>query len=150
MNRAALVAELWIRLQHVFAVVGMSNEDSPGNMKEPVDDTLRALGVSYADLATGEVASSDVDKAIVLAEYFGLKAVYKSAIESVDISVAAPQVSKSKSQFVLNVKDALTQARADASPWIPGDVKWLSGSIDLDFMSDESDVNALVSYGGLW
>jgi hypothetical protein len=150
MNRAALVAELWIRLQRVFVVVGITDEDTPGNLKEPVDDTLRALGVAYADLATGEVADSDIDKAIILAEYYGLKTVYKSAIQNVDISVAAPQVSKSKSQFVANITAALALAKAEAAAWIPGEATWSAGTIDLDFVPDASEIDVLMSPTGLW
>jgi hypothetical protein len=52
MSRAQLAAELWGRLGTQFTEAGITNTDTTGNLKEPVDSTLLALGVSYGDLAT--------------------------------------------------------------------------------------------------
>ena len=65
MSRAQLSAALWGLLQRQFTEVGIENEDSTGNLKEPVDFTLLALGTSYDDLTTGTVASADVGKAMI-------------------------------------------------------------------------------------
>jgi hypothetical protein len=52
MSRAQLAAELWGRLGTQFTEAGITNIETTGNLKEPVDSTLLALGISYSDLAT--------------------------------------------------------------------------------------------------
>jgi hypothetical protein len=123
MSRAQLAANLWGLLQRQFTEVGISNEDSTGNLKEPVDFTLLALDVDFDDLATGSVASADVSKALTVARYYGLRAIYDAALYRVDYqqSVGAPSVSKqeNRSQYVRQLEEALKRAKADAEPYLP-------------------------------
>ena len=138
MNRAALAAELWGRLQRPFAEVGITNSDTTGNLKEPLDATFLALGVAYGDVATGTVASGDELKAITVAVYYGLDAVYRGALNKVDTSVGAPQVSRSSSQMVANLKAALDAAKQAALPYLPDDGgTWGSGTITLGFLEPQ-------------
>jgi hypothetical protein len=133
MTRAQLAADLWGMLQRQFAEADIANEDSTGNLKEPVDSTLLALGVDYAELATAEVANSDVVKARILARYYGLSAVYDAVLNSVDVQVDAPNVNLRRSQRVANLKAAVDAARAVALPFISveNEGSWFVGSVDL-------------------
>ena len=119
MSRAQLSAALWGLLQRQFTEVGIENEDSTGNLKEPVDFTLLALGTSYDDLTTGTVASADVGKAMIVARFYGLQAAYDAALGRVDMSVGAPSVSKSGNQYVKDLAAALAIAETRAKPYLP-------------------------------
>jgi hypothetical protein len=140
LSRNQLAAELWGVLQRTFAEVGIENSDTSGNLKEPIDATLAVLGVSYADLPTGEVADGSERAAIDVARYYGLQAVYIAATGFVDMQVDAPSIRLSKSQYVANVKAAMDACKEIASPYLPADGAWGSGSISLGFISTETEV----------
>jgi hypothetical protein len=138
MSRAQLAANLWGLLQRQFQEVGISNEDSTGNLKEPVDSTLLALEVDYSDLPTAEVANADVIKAVTLSRYYGLRAIYDAALYRVDyqMSVGAPSASKqeNRSQYVRQLEESLKRAKAEADPYLPetGAAAFGFGVIALD------------------
>lgn len=123
MSRAQLMTYLWGKLGDQFTEAGMTNDDTSGNLKEPLDETFVALGFSFTDAATAEVVTGDEPKAMTLARYFGLLAVYDAVMNRVDsqISVGAPSVSKSenRSQFVRQLENALFRAREAAEPFLP-------------------------------
>lgn len=140
MNRAALAAELWGRLQRPFAEVGITNSDTTGNLKEPVDSTLSALGVAYGDLATGTVAAGSEAAAIALATYYGYVAVV-GAFTDKDVQVDAPTIRISKSNQGNRYETALARAKADAAAWLPDDgAAFAVGVISLDFIEPISEV----------
>lgn len=140
MQRAQLTADLWGMLQTQFTEVGIVNDDSTGNLKEPVDQTLLALGTDYDDLPTATVANADVSKALILARYYGLLKVYDAAMNRTDTqkSVGAPSVSRSdnKSQYVRQLENAIFRAKEQAEPFLPsaGANSWGFGTISLDFI----------------
>lgn len=144
-SRAQLVSDLWGMLQTQFTEVGTINEDSTGNLKEPVDLTLLALGTDYDDLPTATVANADVAKAMILARYYGLSKVYDGAMNRIDSnkSVGAPSVSRSdsKSQYVRALERALETAKAAAEPYLPAAASaWGFGTISLDFIEPTCEV----------
>lgn len=116
MSRAQLAANLWGLLQRQFTEVGISNEDSTGNLKEPVDFTLLALGTSYADLASGTVDDGDESDALTIARYQGLRTVYDAALAKVDVTIDAPNTSVKWSQYAAAIEKALNAAKAEALP----------------------------------
>lgn len=141
MNRAALAAELWGRLQRPFTEVGITNSDTSGNLKEPIDATLLALGTAWDDVATGTVAAGDELKAIALAVYYGWGAIV-SAFQDKDIQVDAPNIRISKSNQGNRYEARLAEAKAAALPWLPDEGSWGFGTISLGFIEPESEVCA--------
>lgn len=116
MSRAQLAANLWGLLQRQFTEVGIENEDSTGNLKEPVDFTLLALGTSYDDLASGTVDDGSEADALTIARYQGLRTVYDAALAKVDVTIDAPNTSVKWSQYAAAIEKALTAAKAEALP----------------------------------
>lgn len=116
MSRAQLAANLWGLLQRQFTEVGIENEDSTGNLKEPIDFTLLALGTSYADLSSGTVDDGDEHDALTIARYQGLRSVYDAALAKVDVTIDAPNTSVKWSQYAAAIEKALTAAKAEALP----------------------------------
>lgn len=137
LSRAELAAELWGRLQRPFAEVGITNSDTTGNLKEPIDSTLVALGTAFGDLATGMVAAGDELKAITVAVYYGWDAAVTAAANLVDGSVGAPQVQESLSQLTANYTKQRDLAKQAALPWLPSDNTWGYGAITLGFGEEE-------------
>lgn len=125
------MADLWGMLQRQFAEVGISNEDSTGNLKEPVDATLLALGTAYSDLGTGAVSDGDEHKALTIARYQGLRTVYDAALAKVDVTIDAPNTSVRWSQYAAAIKAALETAKADALPLMTtAPATWIVTGID--------------------
>jgi hypothetical protein len=145
MIRAQLAGAMWGRLQQQFVEAGISNEDTTGNLKEPVDETLIALGVGYEDLETATVETVDEAKALILARYYGLLTVYDAVMNRTDtqISTGAPSVSKSesKSQYVRQLENALFRARENAEPFLPSTTgsSWSVDDLTLGIYSMTED-----------
>src|SRR5690606_14320997 len=130
-----LQGALWGTLQRQFQEVGIEQLDEPGHLKEPLDSTLLALGVAYVDLDTGEVATGKEYAATVIAKRFGYEAIRDAALNRVDVSVDAPNVSLKDSQFVAHIERALERAKADAEPYMETGVSsWGVGSFSLDYL----------------
>lgn len=134
LSRAQLAAELWGRLQRPFAEVGITNSDTTGNLKEPIDATLLALGTAWGDVATGTVAAGDELKAITVAVYYGWEAAVTAAANLVDGSVGAPQVQESSSQLIANYTKQQEYAKVAANAYLPDDGTFAIGVIALDII----------------
>lgn len=139
MGRAQLSAELWGRLQRQFAEAGIDNTDTTGNLKEPVDSALMALGTSYSDLPSGTVADTDITQAIAWAVYFGYVAVLHAVAHTgtaISKSVGAPSVSKSENRadYIKSLERLRDAAYASASALAPGDA-WAFGDMNLGILS---------------
>ena len=134
MSRADLQAYLWGRLQTLFTEVGMTDDDTAGNLKEPLDETFVALGSSYGDAAIATVSDEDTSKALALVRYYGLTSIYDAALNRIDEqkSVGAPSVSLSqnKSQFVRQLENALFRARENVEAFLPTGTKWIVGELE--------------------
>lgn len=138
MSRAQLTAALWGTLQRQFTEVGITNTDDSGNLKEPVDSTLLALGVAYSVLASGDadlIADGDEHKALIVARAYGLSTILDAALNTFDESIDAPNTTIKRSQFVTNIERALARANADAAPFIStAPSAWGAGTISLDYI----------------
>ena len=134
MSRADLHAFLWGQLQTQFLEVGKTDDDTSGNLKEPLDSTFVALGTSYGDVGTATVSDEDTAKALVLVRFYGLTSIYDAALNRIDEqkSVGAPSVSLSqnKSQFVRQLENALFRAKEQAAPFLPSGAKWIVGELE--------------------
>lgn len=134
MNRVELMGYAWGRLGVLFTEVGMTNDDSSGNMKEPLDDTLMALGSTYEDAASAVVATADERAARALVRYYGLIAIQDSALNYVDESksTGAPSVSlsRSRSQFVAQIEKSLERAYKDAAQYLPIGGGWIENDLE--------------------
>lgn len=143
MSRAQLAAELWGRLGTQFTEAGITNIETTGNLKEPVDSTLLALGISYSDLATGTVADADIPRAIALASYFGyVKLIHAVAHTGTSrtISVGAPSVSKSENRadYIRSLERLRDAAKAEADDLSPGRGTWAFGDLSLRIYPSEA------------
>ena len=144
LSRAELATELWGWMQRSFTEVGITNSDTSGNLKEPLDATLQVFDVAYADLSSGSIADGTERRAINVAVYYGYMAVLVAAEQraTTSISVSAPSVSKSVnwSDYVTNITKAMERAKAIAAPDLPSDSTWGSGSLSLEFVPGCSDI----------
>jgi hypothetical protein len=66
MNRAAAVSYLGPRFNKYLTEVGRTAVDSTGNLKEPIDDALLALGYASAELPTADTSAIWDDDAMRL------------------------------------------------------------------------------------
>lgn len=136
MSRAVLMERIWADYQDDLQRASLVKEDTTGNLKEPIDDTLTALGIAYNDLEAGAVPDGSEAKAILLARFYVLQKVWRWAKGQIDIQVDAPTVRLSRSQFFDHVTAELADAKAAASPFIPtaNESTWGVGTISLDFL----------------
>ncbi len=86
MSRAELVAEVGARLRRAIALLGLQETDTAGNLREPINDTFRALGVAETALLTATVADGDERRALAFAKYFVLDALVDSAHDQADLT----------------------------------------------------------------
>ncbi len=86
MSRAELVGEVGGLLAQALAVVGMPATDTAGALREPVNQTLRALGVAQATLATAIVADGQEATAVAFARYFVLDRLVDAAHDLINLS----------------------------------------------------------------
>lgn len=86
MNRADAAAIVASRYPTQLADAGMTGADTPGNLKEPLDDALLALGHGYDDLAGGD--DRDPMGFVTLARYYTLRAVLARVSDRFDLSSA--------------------------------------------------------------
>lgn len=142
MSRAQLSAELWGRLGAEFTAAGITNADTTGNLKEPLDSALLSMGVAYGDLATATVPDSDIQRAIAWAEYYGYDRLIAVGLRnsiSTTMSVGAPSVSKSTNgdNYIKSLERQRDAARAKAEALSAG-TAWVFGDLSLGIF-DTSD-----------
>lgn len=129
MNRAATATALGVRLGKVLARAGIAAEDSEGNLKEPIDDTLRILGYTEAELADPE---TDVPAITVLpvARCLALRAARERLITLFDVSIEGD--SYRRNQIVGNVERLLADACADVDLILAGAPTGASPFVTVD------------------
>ncbi len=128
MTRANAHTYLSTQLASALTEVG-ADLVSPTSLDVVIDDALLMVGTAASDLATAEVADSKVFGYRRVLRYVGLQYVYDQALTRVDISIADPDVRKSRSQFTAALKDALEYARQQAEPFLMVDPTFQTGSI---------------------
>lgn len=108
LTRAQLVAALVGELGEVLDPAQLAATDTTGAMKEPVDRTLRAMGVADASLATATVATGAEAKAIAYGLYFTLWRATNALVGQMDVGSAGASA-KLRQQFE-NVRDRMKEA----------------------------------------
>ena len=109
MNRATVAAEVGVRLSAQLADVGLTAADTTGNLKEPIDDALRAMGTAEADLATA--APDDATGFLAMVRYHTLRRVWELQGDRFNVGLAGK--SFSLQQAFANTERLLNLAAAD-------------------------------------
>lgn len=116
LSRAQLVTEIGGLMGQALAVANLAPTDTAGNLKEPINATLRALGVAQASLdsvAADLVADGAEAKALAFARYFVLDRAVDAVHDLTDISAGEDGGVKS-SQTVASLERQRERARAVA------------------------------------
>jgi hypothetical protein len=129
LSRAELAAKLWGRLQRPFTEVGIADADTSGNLMEPLDDTLAALGLED----DGVVSDDNKTKAIALAVYYGWEAIVRAFID-MDDQVDAPNIHMVNSKQGDRYEKQRDLAQLAAAPYLPDGGSFSSGTIHLGFI----------------
>lgn len=114
-SRATATSELAARTGRVLVTVGLTAADTTGNLKEALDDTFRAMGTAYADLATATVDTDDLDQFLAIGAVYVLRRALDEAVGFADVAATTLGTSKRKSQIVANLRARLADAEAEAS-----------------------------------
>jgi hypothetical protein len=143
LNRQEAADELANRAGRHLLAVGLTADDTTGNLKEPLDDTFRALGVAYADVADAEVEESELDRFLAVGAVFVLRQALGASSGFADVAATALGTSKRKSQIVKNLMDQLNRAESYAAQYgVAGlTAVMASGVVILDVLEPE-EVNA--------
>lgn len=134
-TRAWARGEAFARLATPLTDAGMANDDSPGNMKEPLDDALFALGYKVEELTAAE--PSDAMGFLALTKYFALKLAKVKMADRFNISGKAG--SYALNQSFKNVGELLKEAEAEVTGIfgvIPMGTADAIQILDLNFLDD--------------
>ena len=115
LTRAQATAELAARTGRVLVTVGLLATDTTGNLKEPLDDTFRALGTAYANIASATVDTADLDQFLAIGAVYVLRRALDEAMGYADVAATSLGTSKRKSQIVANLRARLADAEAEAT-----------------------------------
>lgn len=125
MTRVEVAAEINARIGFWLVETEITAADTTGNLKEPLDDALAAMGVAQEDRATAEPA--DGDRFILEAEYHTLRKVVR--VLALRFNVGLGGNSFQLRQLFENAKvmldDAELRLREATGVWV--------GSLDLAF-----------------
>lgn len=108
MTRADLVAHLDAWHSELLADAELDAADTVGNLKEPIDAALRAMGVTAADLATA--TPTDEDGFIAQGEYHVLRRIVRALSTRFDVGIDGD--SYRLSQSVAHARALLNEAEA--------------------------------------
>jgi hypothetical protein len=114
LTRTQLATLLGTRAGVNLRAVGLTSADSTGNLKEPLDDTLRALGVPYGSEASATLDDGRVAAFLAVGAVYVLRRALDEASGFADVAATALGTSKSKSQIVKNLRERLADAEAHA------------------------------------
>jgi hypothetical protein len=128
LNRATLATLLGTRAGRNLTAVGLTTTDTTGNLKEPLDDTFRALGTPYSDLASATVDDSNINQFLAVGAVYVLRRALDEASGLADVSASTLGASKSQSQIVKNLRDRLAEAEAAAAQYGVADLMPAMGS----------------------
>ncbi len=115
LSRATLATELGTRAGGYLRAVGLTTADTTGNLKESLDDTLRAMGTTYTGLATATLADTSLDQFIAVGTVYVLRAAIAEATRLADVAATTLGASKRQSQIVENLERALARAESQAA-----------------------------------
>jgi hypothetical protein len=143
LDRTEAATELANRSGRALVAVGRNTTDTTGNLREPLDDTFRALGVAWGDLATATVEEGDLDRFLAIGAVFVIRRALDEAAGFADVAATALGTSKRKSQIVKNLTDQLNRAESYAAQYGVAGLTSVMGSgvVILDVLEPE-EVNA--------
>src|SRR4051812_16690069 len=114
LSRAQAATELAARAGAHLRAAGLLTTDTTGNLKEPLDDTFRALGVTYSGLAVATVAESDLDQFLAVGTVYVLRAAVAESSKLADVAATTLGTSKRQNQITENLERALVRAESAA------------------------------------
>lgn len=123
-----------IYLQNQFSalatVTGQATTDSAAGYGTAIDQALRQLGYSTADLAAADVPDADTPAYLDLAGYYALVRFLGALAVNVDIELDGPRAVKKRSQYFTQVKTLLDVKRKQLE-----DAGYLGSSYEMGFLS---------------
>ena len=128
LNRVALATLLGTRAGRNMVAVGLTTVDSTTNLKEPLDDTLRALGVPYGSEASATLDEGRVSQFLAVGAVYVLRRALDEASGFADVAATALGTSKSRSQIVKNLRERLADAEAHAAQYVVPDLMPVMGA----------------------
>jgi hypothetical protein len=117
LNRDEAAGELANRSGRALTAVGLLTSDTTGNLKEPLDDTFRALGVAYGDLIDADVEEGDLDQFLAVGTVYVLRHALAASSGFANVAATALGTSKQKQQIVQNLEKRLLEAEAHAAQY---------------------------------
>lgn len=139
MSRAQLAADVAASLSEYIAETEIQPADTVGNLKEPIDKALRALGRTSSTLADPIEDSQEV-AAIALAEWRVLERLH-NALTTVwtnsDFDGPESRLQLVESLKRLEARIAAAKADADLELSTITDTTWSFGSLNLNYLSVE-------------
>lgn len=139
LSRATAASTVAAENTELFALLGVGTDDQSGELKEPIDAALRAIGVAEADLATATVADGDVAGFMAYLTWRVLLRLKRAAIGRAK-KIAATGVGVSKDYG--DVGAEIDRLIADIVGELPGyglGATMASGAFVLDFVEPEED-----------
>jgi hypothetical protein len=117
LSRAEAASELANRAGRHLVAVGLNSSDTTGNLKEPLDDTFRALGVAYGDLIDADVEEGELDQFLAVGTVYVLRQALGASSGFANVAATALGTSKQKQQIVQNLEKRLLEAEAHAAQY---------------------------------
>lgn len=141
LTRGWLAGEIAARLAVPLSLAQMATTDDAGNLKEPLDDTLRMLGVDEGDLdATDLPDGLSATEYLALAKLVTLRAVRERLLGAFDITSEGTALRLN--QRLQNVERLLKDAEAQVMnlfgnipSGVPGDASGGIITLDLNYLS---------------
>ena len=128
LTRSDMAAYLAGSLAELLTDAGLGTDDSPGELKEPIDRALLMTGTAYADLATATVSDADALGFLAVLEYAALLRIDAARGDrATSLSAGGTSVSWARDAW----GKRLEAARVAASPYLVGSGQWASGSLVL-------------------
>jgi hypothetical protein len=142
-TRAQLSTYIGGMLTQPLTAAGISSVDSTGNMKEPIDDALLALGVDPTLISgSGAFTALDARAAYATVKYYALMRIRDAVLHMVDIAGESPQVTAKRSQFVTALNARIAEAKVDSESFATTTTTggWSRGSLNLNYIEpDDTD-----------
>jgi hypothetical protein len=135
LTRFDLITAVSGELAGVLTLAGFTAADTVGNMKEPTDQTFRAMGVAEADLADAAVADGEEQKGIAFLTFFTVdKAVWNTANKmNVKAGSASAELETQHKNLLRLWAQALAEAQSYGLP-VPGGGPGASGVIPIPYV----------------
>ncbi len=119
MNRTDAAAYIGNRYAQLLDAAGVAWTDTPGALKEVLDDALRYLGYDEGELATVDTTRAETSGYLALLRYLALEKANQAVALKVDLTVGND--SKKASQASEAIQRLLGPARAEAKPFMETD-----------------------------